>query len=95
MEFGRFLGVMRRMESMSCGDLRVVRAFFMAASFVMLRRFPMVFRCEIVMFSRCLVMFCTFVSRHCSILLLAGIAIPHMLLPIAYQRTPGEQIADR
>ena len=64
MVFGRFLVVVDRMESMSCGDLRMVRGLLMAAGFVMLRRLSMVFCCEIVMFSRLLVVFSTLMSCH-------------------------------
>jgi hypothetical protein len=64
MVFGRFLGVVDRMESMSCSDLRMVRSLLMAAGFVMLRRFPMVFCCVLVMFGRLLVVFSALMSCH-------------------------------
>jgi hypothetical protein len=64
MLFGRFLGVVERMESMSCGDFRMVRGLLMAVGFVMLRRLAMVFCCELVMFSRLLVVISTFMSCH-------------------------------
>jgi hypothetical protein len=62
--FGRFLCVLGRMESMSCGDFRMVRGLLMSASFVMLRSLQMVFCCELVMFSRFFVVLSTFVSCH-------------------------------
>jgi hypothetical protein len=89
MVFGRFLGMVRRMESMTCCDFRVVRGLFMASGFVMLRCLPMVFRRDFVMFSRCLMVFCAFVTRHFLLSCLAGFSIPHMLLPIATPRTPS------
>jgi hypothetical protein len=52
MVFGRFRGVVGRMECMPCSDFRMVRGLLMAAGFVMLRRLPMVFRCDLVMLSR-------------------------------------------
>ena len=62
--FGRFLGVVDRMESMSCSDLSMVRGLLMATGFVKLRRLPMVFCCELVMFSRLLVVFSPLMSCH-------------------------------
>jgi hypothetical protein len=94
MVFGRFLGVVRRMESMSCGDLRVMRCLLMAAGFVMLRRLAMVFRRGLVMFRRCLVVLCAFVSRHflLSYFVLPEFSIPQMLLRIACtQRTTHDE----
>jgi hypothetical protein len=64
MEFGSFLSVMRRMEAMSCGDLRVVRGLLVVAGVMQLRRLPMVFCRDVVVFRRCFVVFCAFVSRH-------------------------------
>jgi hypothetical protein len=64
MVFGRFLGMVRRMESMPSGHFRVVRGLLVAAGFMVLRRFPMVFRRGFVMFSCRLMVFCAFVGRH-------------------------------
>jgi hypothetical protein len=64
MVFGRFLGMMRRIQSMSCRNVSVVCGLLGASGFVMLRCFAMVFRGVLVMFSRRLMMFCALVSCH-------------------------------
>jgi hypothetical protein len=64
MVLGRFLGTLRRMESMSGRDLSVVRRFFVATGFMLACSFPMVFCRRFVMFRCRLMVFSAFVSRH-------------------------------
>jgi|HubBroStandDraft_4_1064222.scaffolds.fasta_scaffold382563_2 hypothetical protein len=77
MVFGRFLGVVHSMESMSCSYFRMMRGLLMAAGFVMLRGLPVVFGCQLVMFGRLLVVFSALINgeprqqfvpngRHCN-----------------------------
>jgi hypothetical protein len=62
--FGRFLSVVGCVVSMTGRDFRMVRGLFMIAGFVMLGRLQMVSCCELVMFSRFLVVFSAFMSCH-------------------------------
>ena len=64
MVFGRFLGVIYRVVSVSRRKFRMVRGLLVIACFVMLRRFAMLLCREFVMFSCLLVMLCTFMLRH-------------------------------
>jgi len=54
---GRFTRVMRRMQMMPVGRVRMMRCHFVFASSMMLRRFAMVLRGVFMMFSGLRVMF--------------------------------------
>ncbi len=53
--FGRLAGVMRRIESVSVSDVRVVSRLLVLAGFMMLDSFTMMGCCPFVMFCRLLV----------------------------------------
>jgi hypothetical protein len=62
--FGRFLGMVDRVVTVSCSNFRVERGLLVIACFVMLRRFAMVLCCEFVMFGCLLVVLSTLLSCH-------------------------------
>jgi hypothetical protein len=58
--FGRFTGVMRRMQMMPMGSMRMMRRHFVFASSMMLGGFAMVLRSVFMVFSGFRVMFFKF-----------------------------------
>ncbi len=56
--FGRLSSMVGRMEVVSMRDVRVVRGFLVIAGPMVFRRFPMMVRCVLVVFSGLQVMFC-------------------------------------
>jgi len=63
-ELGRFAGMVRRMEHMSVGDMRVVRGQFVVFFGVVFGGFAVVDRSMLEMFSSFRVMFSSFVVFH-------------------------------
>ena len=66
--FGRFLGVVRCVEVVSAGYVRVMCRRFVLAGFVMLGRFVMMLRRLLVMMRGLLMVRRTLMIRHCRLL---------------------------
>jgi len=61
---GRFSRVVQCMLGMAVRYVSVMASLLVIRAFVVLGSFTMAFRCVLVMFSRLVVVLCTFVCRH-------------------------------
>jgi hypothetical protein len=63
MMLSSFFGMLGSVERVAMGDMGVVAGLFVIARFVMIGRFPMMFRSVFVVLRRFLMMICRFVSH--------------------------------
>ena len=80
-ELGRFAGMVRRMEHMSVGDMRVVRGQFVVFFGVVFGGFAVVDRSMLEMFSSFRVMFSSFCMVFGSFVVLHGIILFSWRIP--------------